>query len=92
MIQWLINVLLSWYAGPTAQKLIAAGIDDLVSTGKDLGAAALLYVKEANEKGMENKFQYVQDKMLEKFETVGKSKINTAIELAVSALSSGLTK
>ena len=92
MLQWIITKLLAWYAGPVAQQLITAGIDDLVSTGKDLASVALQYAKEAQQNNLENKFDYVQEKMIAKFKDVGKSKINTAIELAASVISQSMVK
>lgn len=86
MLQWIISKLLAWYAGPVAQQLITAGINDLVSTGKDLASTALQYAKEAQQNNLENKFDYVQEKMMAKFSEVGKNKINTAIEMAASLL------
>lgn len=86
MLQWIISKLLAWYAGPVAQQLITAGINDLVSTGKDLASTALQYAKEAQQNNLENKFDYVQEKMIAKFKEVSLSKVNTAIELAASVL------
>ena len=86
MLQWIISKLLAWYAGPVAQQLITAGINDLVSTGQDLASVALQYAKEAQQNNLENKFDYVQEKMTAKFSEVGKNKINTIIELAASVL------
>ena len=86
MLQWIISKLLAWYAGPVAQQLITAGINDLVSTGQDLASAALQYAKEAQQNNLDNKFDYVQEKMIAKFQDTAKSKINTAIELAASVL------
>jgi hypothetical protein len=86
MLQWIISKLLAWYAGPVAQQLITAGINDLVSTGQDLASVALQYAKEAQQNNLENKFDYVQEKMMAKFSEVGKNKINTIIELAASVL------
>jgi hypothetical protein len=87
MLQWIISKLLAWYAGPVAQQLITAGINDLVSTGKDLASTALQYAKEAQQNNLENKFDYVQEKMIAKFKEVSLNKINTTIELAASLLS-----
>jgi len=92
MLQWIIAKLLAWYAGPVAQQLITAGINDLVSTGQDLASAALKYAKEAQQNNLENKFDYVQEKMIAKFQDISKSKINSAIELAVSAIQQQLVK
>jgi hypothetical protein len=86
MLQWIISKLLAWYAGPVAQQLITAGINDLVSTGKDLASTALQYAKEAQQNNLENKFDYVQEKMIAKFSDVSKNKLNSAIELAASLL------
>jgi hypothetical protein len=86
MLQWIIAKLLAWYAGPVAQQLITAGINDLVSTGQDLASAALQYAKEAQQNNLENKFDYVQEKMIAKFSDVSKNKLNSAIELAASVL------
>ena len=80
MLQWIIAKLLAWYAGPVAQQLITAGINDLVSTGKDLATTALQYAKEAQQNNLENKFDYVQEKMMTKFADVGKNKINNKAE------------
>lgn len=86
MLQWIISKLLAWYAGPVAQQLITAGINDLVSTGQDLASAALQYAKEAQQNNLDNKFDYVQEKMIAKFTDVSKNKLNSAIELAASLL------
>ena len=92
MLQWIIAKLVSWYAGPAAQQLITAGINDLVSTGADLASSALQYAKEAQQNNLENKFQYVQEKMMSRFQDAGKSALNSAIELAASAIKQGLVK
>ena len=92
MLQWIIAKLLAWYAGPVAQQLITAGINDLMSTGQDLASAALQYAKEAQQNNLENKFQYVQEKMMGRFQDAGKSALNSAIELAASAIKQGLVK
>ena len=92
MLQWIIAKLLAWYAGPVAQQLITAGINDLVSTGQDLASAALQYAKEAQQNNLENKFDYVQEKMMTKFADVGKNKINTIIELAASTVAQSIGK
>lgn len=92
MLQWIINKLLAWYAGPVAQQLITAGINDLVSTGQDLASAALQYAKEAQQNNLENKFDYVQEKMIARFKEVSLSKLNTAIELAASVVAAQLGK
>ena len=41
---------------------------------------------------IENKFDYVQEKMLAKFKDVGKNKINTIIELAASTVAQSIGK
>jgi len=92
MLQWIIAKLVSWYAGPAAQQLITAGINDLVYTGADLASSALQYAKEAQQNNLENKFQYVQEKMMTKFADVGKNKINTVIEMAASVVAQSIGK
>jgi hypothetical protein len=92
MWTWLLNLAMSFLYSDEVKALAQAGIQDLVSTGKGLAVSALKFSKEANDLNVENKFDYVQEKMLAEFSTVGKSKINTAIELAVSSLQQGLSK
>ena len=92
MWTWLLNLCMSFLYSDEVKALAKAGIQDLVSTGKDLAVDALKFAKEANEQNLDNKFDYVQEKMLANFKDVGKSKINSAIEMAVSALQQGLVK
>jgi hypothetical protein len=91
MWQAIINMLLGWLYGETAKTLITSAISDVACAGKDLTLEAIKLVKDANDQNMDNKFDYVQEKLSEKFVEVGKSTLNSVIELAVTSVKNGLS-
>jgi hypothetical protein len=92
MLQWIITKLISWYASPLVASTVQAVVVDLTKNGPELLEKAVFFVKEANNNKLENKWEYVSEKMLTECKGVGLSAVNTAIESAVSAVKMGLVK
>ena len=92
MLQWIITKLLSWYASPLVASTVQAVVVDLTKSGPALLNKAVTYVKEANDNKLENKWDYVYQRMLTECASAGKSAIGTAIEAAQSAVAQGLVK
>jgi hypothetical protein len=92
MLQWIITKLISWYASPLVASTVQAVVVDLTKSGPVLLEKAVTYVKEANDNKLENKWDYVYQRMLTECASAGKSAIGTAIEAAESAIKQGLVK
>jgi len=92
MWSWIMTTILSFLYSAEVAAATKAVVTDLTTHGLDLTTKAIALVKEANDNKLENKWDYVYQRMLTECASAGKSAIGTAIEAAESAIKQGLVK